>query len=160
MSIAASYSSNVTAVETLETGVPAAAEANRKVTHNLFNTLLNSVEGVTAVAYFEVELAAGAGSVDFTALPQVNGAELDATGMVVKLIKVIADAENSGDFAVEVGDSNGIDLGVQITDLGPGLEVVARIKDVAVEADKKILDLSGTGTDKAAIVIWLGEAPE
>lgn len=158
---AASYTSTVSATEVLEVGVPAASSnADKEIRHNGFSTSINAFEGVTAVAYFEAQLTAGSGSIDFTALPQPNGASLDATGKVVKLIKVKAAATNAGTFAAQKGVSDGIDLGVDITALGPGKEVTVLVNDVEVEADAKVLDLSGTGTDKAQVTIWLGEPAE
>jgi hypothetical protein len=154
---AASYTFAASATEVLEVGVPASvSDEDKEIRHNGFNDSSNDVEGITDVAYFEVSLTAGAGSIDFTALPQPNGASLDATGKKVKLVKFIADAGNSGDMAIETGDSNGIDLGMEVTALAPGKFVGGLVDDVSVGAGAKVLDLTGTGTDKLKVIVWLG----
>lgn len=158
MAVTVTYHSVLNATETLETGVPAVPSGKAKVPHSLFSTKIAGVPGADEVSFHEVSLVDGSGSIDFTGLPQVNGKTLDATGRKVLIVKFLADADNQGPIAITTGVSNGLDLGIEINELLPGKEVGGLVNEAVVASDEKILDLTGTGTDKLKVAIVLGAA--
>ncbi len=149
------YESKLNAVEVLpEAGTPAATAGNRKITHNQFSKSM-SIANVTKVSYGEHAMTAGGGSIDFTDLPGVNNASVDGTGLKVKSIRLEAPADNAGPITIEEGASDGLDIGMTAI-LAPGADVLLRGNDSTIGASTKILDLSGTGTDKVKVSIALG----
>lgn len=158
MAVTVTYHSVINATETLETGVPAVPAGKAKVPHSLFSTTLNPLPGADEVSFHEVALVDGSGSIDFTALPQVNDKSLDATGRAVLAVKFIAPDTNQGPIAITTAPSNGLDLGIEVTELLPGKEVAGLVNEAVVASDEKILDVSGTGTDKLKVAIVLGAA--
>ena len=113
MSVTLTLTSNITAVETLETNVPAAAATKRRVTHDQFNTTseLNaaSTPPVTKVAALQAALTAGAATVDLTSLTGTNGATVDGTGLRVQAMKLRNPSTNANAITVVEGASNGYD---------------------------------------------------
>lgn len=158
MAVTVTYHSVINATETLETGVPAVPAGKAKVPHSLFSTTLTPLPGADEVSFHEITLTAGAASIDFTALPQVNGKSLDATGRAVLAVKFIAPDTNQGPIAITTAPSDGLDLGIEVTELLPGKEVAGLVNEAVVAIDEKILDVSGTGTDKLKVAIVLGAA--
>ncbi len=164
MSVSLSYATNLTAIETLDTNVPAAAEANRKVTHNQFNKTASltgaTTPPVTKVAAFEKALSAGAGTIDLTALPGTNGAVVDGTGLKVQAIKLTNKAVNANSIKVAVGGTNGYELaGADFAaTLQPGQELVLFGNDATPDVDgtHKTLDLTGTGSQVLQVIVVLG----
>lgn len=149
------YESKLNAIEVLpEAGTPAATAGNRKITHNQFSKSI-SIANVTKVSYGEHAMTAGAGTIDLTDLPGVNGASVDGTGLKVKSVRIEAPAENAGAITIEEGVSDGIDLGMTAI-LAPGAEVLLRGNEATIGSSAKILDLSGTGTDKVKVTFALG----
>ena len=164
MSVALTYTANLTAVETLEDNVPAAAATKRRVTHDQFDTTsqLNAATTppVTKVAAFQQALTAGAATVDLTSLTGTNGASVDGTGLRVQAMKLRNPSTNSGNITVAQGAANGYDgFGASFSlTLAPGAEMMILTDDAGTDigATNSDLDLSGTGTEALDMEIVLG----
>ena len=163
MSVTVTYQSTITVVETLEGNAPAATDANKKVTHNAFNTSKSltgaSSQPVTKCAFFEQALAAGVATIDLTALTGTNGASVDMSGLKVQQIKF---KNKAGNNVVTIGEGalNGYELagsGWQVA-LQAGQEFVIDGNDATpdVGAAAKEIDLAGTGTDEIEVSIVCG----
>jgi len=164
MSVKLTYTTALTVAEVLAANTVSAAEAQRTVTHSLLNKSAvftgTSDVPVSKVAAFEKALVAGAGSIDLTALVGTNGAAVDGTGLKVQAIKVIADADNSAAITLADGASNGYELlGASWTiKLKAGQEIVifGNEETPDIGGTAKVIDLTGTGTDKLQIIIVMG----
>ena len=165
MSVTLSYTSNLTATEVLESNVPAVANtANKEVKHTGFNKAVtlnaSSTPPATKVAAFEQALTAGAASIDLTSLTGTNGVTIDGTGLKVQAIKLINKAANSAAMTISIGASNGYDgWGANFeVDVAPGAEVVLFTNDAGsdIGATNKTLDIAGSGTETAQIIIIMG----
>lgn len=164
MSVALTYASTLTAVETLETNVPAAQSNLKSVTHSGYNTSA-SLTGATAVpvtkcAYFEQALSSGSATINLAALAGTNGATVDLTGLKVQAIKFKAKAANANPITLTEGASNGYELagnGWTVV-LKAGQEFVfygnEQTPDVASGA--RTIDLSGTGSQSVEVSVVAG----
>jgi hypothetical protein len=163
MSARCSYSSIVTAKETLETNVDAAS--NPVVTHNGFNTEetlhATSTPPVTKVFYDTIALVAGAKTIDLTALAGTNGIAVDGTGLKVQQIKFRNRTSNAAMTFTE-GASNGYRLGActgWLMGVGAGVDEVGGLfRDTGPDIDgtHKTIDVAGTGTQSFDVAIWMG----
>lgn len=165
MSVALTLASTFTAIETLETNVPAAATGSKSITHSGFNQsfTLNAASSVpiTQVAYFTQALTAGAATIDLTALVGTNNVEIDGTGLKVRAIMFTAASGNANPITIGVGASNGYELAgatweetlkagqsTGVKYLGSGAPDIG--------ASDCTLDLAGTGTQSVNVAIALG----
>jgi len=164
MSVALTYTANLTAVETLEDNVPAAAATKRRVTHDQFNTTseLNaaSTPPVTKVAALQAALTAGAATVDLENLTGTNGAAVVGTGLRVQAMKVRNPSANANAITIAEGAANGYDgfgSGFSVT-LEPGAEATFFTNDggADISPTNSDLDLSGTSTQALDMEIVLG----
>jgi nitrogen fixation protein FixH len=164
MSVAVTYASTVTTVETLATNVPAASSNGKAVTHNGYNSS-QSLTGTTAVpvtkcAYFSKALSSGAGTIDLTALTGTNGATVDLTGLKVQVAKFKNPAANANPITVTFGASNAYLLGGSAFKwiLSPGQEITIFGNDAApdVSSTAKNIDISGTGAQALECSIVAG----
>lgn len=142
----------ISATETLSGGDIATPQI---VQHTGYNQRLladgTTTPDLTKAAYEQVNLVAGAASIDLTAL-QLNGAAVDLTGTQPRGILITALAANVGDITVSKGVTNGYTgagAAFSVT-LNPGMSVLLMWtldNALAVGAGAKTLDLAGTGTD-------------
>ena len=165
MSVTLSYTSNLTATEILESNVPAVSiTANKEVKHTGFNKVVtlnsSSTPPTTKVAAFEQALAAGAATIDLTALTGTNGVSVDGTGLKVQAIKLVNKAANSTAMTLSKGLTNGYDAwGANFeVDVAPGAEIVMFTNDAGsdIGAANKTLDIAGSGIETAQIIIIMG----
>lgn len=161
MSVDVEYKSQIKAKETLETNVPAADTANRKVTHDKYDTDKKlSAPTVSKVAAFEKALVAGAGTIDLTALLGTNGATVDGTGLKVQLLKVRNKSTNTNPITLQEGAANGYELlgDTWKARLQPGQEMTfwGDSKSPAIGATAKNIDLTGTGTEVLECIVVMG----
>ena len=165
MSVKLSYTTNLTATELLESNVPAVStNANKEVKHTGFNKAV-TLDGVstppaTKVAAFEQALVAGAATIDLTALTGTNGVSVDGTGLKVQAIKLVNKDTNSAAMTLSIGAANGYDgWGANFeVEVAPGAEVVLFANDAGsdIGAANKTLDIAGSGTETAQIIVILG----
>ena len=165
-SVSLSYTGALTVIETLDQAlVPDAADANRKITHNAYNTNGLSLSGsttppVSLCASFVKALSSGTGTIDLTALVGTNGVAVDGTGLKVRAFKFINPATNANPITIKFGAANPYNLlgaSWQIV-LAPGQEAQSYLKDGApvVGSGAKNIDLSGTGTQALQCQVVLG----
>lgn len=164
MTVAVTYASKCSVVETLPNNTNSAPDNTRKVTHTNFNSeaslSASSTPPVTTVAAFEQLLTAGAATINLAALTGTNGASVNMTGLKVQVLKIKAKATNANPISVAVGASNGYDLAgsdFKVT-LSPGQEFLFYGNEATpdVAAGERTLDLAGTGTQGADVIIVAG----
>ena len=164
MSVALTLTSNITAVETLETNVPAASTANKKITHDQFNSVQSltaaTTPPVTKVAAFQQALTAGAATIDLENLTGTNGATVVGTGLRAQAMKVRNPSTNANEITIAEGAANGYDgfgSGFSAT-LEPGAEATFFTNDggTDISATNSDLDISGTSTQALDVEIVLG----
>jgi hypothetical protein len=164
MSVEVTYAATATVVETLEDNVPAATAPNRKVRHDQYNgaaTLsASTTPPVTKVAVFEKALAAGAATIDLTALTGTNEATVDGTGLKVQVLKIKNKSTNANPITIKVGLTDGYQLaGANFeAQISPGQEFLFYGNDATpdIGAAAKTLDLAGTGSQAAEVLIVMG----
>lgn len=164
MSVAVSYESTITTVETITTNVPAASTSDKTITHNGYNSSssLTSVTTppVTVCAYFSKALSTGAATIDLTALTGTNGATVDGTGLKVQCWKFKNPATNANTITVTFGASNPYLLGGAAFKwiLSPGQEIQGYGNDATpdVGSGAKTIDLAGTGSQTLECSIVMG----
>lgn len=108
----------------------------------------------------ELALTAGAGTIDFRALPGLAGSIGDGNGMKVQAILLFNPATNANNMVISVGASNGYDLlgaSMNIT-LKPGQWILAFLDDGApdVSAGDRTIDIAGTGSQVLKYHVVLG----
>ena len=159
MSVSLTYISNLTAAETLTTGVPAASATKAVVTHDAWNTTATTVTlaaetpaiATTKIAAFEQALAAGAATIDLEALSGTNGATVVGTGLRIQAMKVRGKSTNDDPVSITIGAANGYDgfgAAFKVT-LEPGAEMMILAKDAGadISATNSDLDCAGTGVE-------------
>ncbi|MBM4043375.1 MAG: hypothetical protein FJ290_33220 [Planctomycetes bacterium] len=164
MPITATVTSNLTVVETLDGNRPFAADAKARVTHDVLNTSASLTSGSsppgTKVAAFQKALAAGAGTIDLTALVGTNGLAVDGTGLRVQAVKVRNPATNANPITLSKGAANGYNgFGADFSlALAPGAHALLVPNDAGsdVGGANKNLDLAGTGTQALDVQVVLG----
>lgn len=160
MSVSTTITSNITTVETLTDGD--IGSTNNTVTHNQFDSssVVNGTSTVPATkcAYFTGALAAGAKTIDLTALASTNGAVISGSGLKVQAFKVKNLGANAMTFTD--GASNGYELagdGWKLI-LASGQYAMIYGNDAAPDIDgtHKTIDVSGTGTQTFECSIVMG----
>ena len=165
MSIAATYVSQVTIVET---GEGVFLGTDNTITTNGMNRS-EGLTGATAVpvtkySSFQKALAAGVGTIDLTSLPDFNGAAGAVTflGLKVQMIKVRSKSDNANPITITKGASNGYGFGAAgatfTIPLEPDCEATIYLDDKApdVAAGAKTFDLSGTGSQVLEVTLVAG----
>ena len=148
-----SYKSQVTTVETISSGVPAAA-GSADITHSGYDTSATltptSTPAADTVAYEQFALSAGAATIDLTSLVGPGGAAVTLNGKKVRLIRFSNPSTNANSITVAKGAANGYTgLGSSFSvTVPPGGDVTFYDGGggVAVDATHKTLDLTGTGS--------------
>jgi hypothetical protein len=164
MSVAVTYASTLTAVETLTNNVPDAAAPI--VTHSGFNSTASlgpaTTPPVSKMASFQEALSAGAATIDLTALNGTNGASVTFNGLKVAAVKFQNPAGNANAITVKAGASNGYLLhGASWSIiLQPGEEYLwkAGVVNAAptVGSTLKNIDLAGTGSQALNVILIAG----
>ena len=159
MAITTTIASSINTVETLADG---SIGSNNTVTHTGYDES-NALNGgttppATVCAFFLGALAAGAKTIDLTALSGTNGATVSGTGLKVQAFRVKNLGANAMTFTV--GASNGYELA------GAGWKLILASGQYAmiygndatpdVAAGAKTIDVSGTGTQTFECSIILG----
>lgn len=107
-----------------------------------------------------VPLVAGALTLDLTALVDPTIADpIDMTGLKLKFLQVIADSGNANAITIAPGASNGYTGWVGADGLSLNAsdqEMLVRNAGIAVDSTHKTLDLAGTGTQSATLVMLFG----
>ena len=162
MSARCTYNSIMTARETLDANV--AGAANPEITHSAFNTDLTlnatSTPPVSQVVYLELDLTAGAYTIDLTSLQGVDGV-IDGTGLKVQAIKFQNIAGNAA-LSFKAGASNGYNLGgnanweVHLGAAADESQHLYRDTNPDISGTAKTIDVAGTGTQSFKVAIWLG----
>lgn len=168
MAVQLNLTMNCTVIETLATGVDGIPSgAARNVTHSAFNFSpgakdASSTPSVTQVSSDTIALVAGAKTVDLTALPLVNGATLDATGLKIVAILFSNASASTGAMTFAKGASNGYtglgaNFSIAVPPGGCVEAYTAKHSSVAaVSGTVKTIDVAGTGTESFNIIIVLG----
>jgi hypothetical protein len=143
----------------------AASEAARTVTQAGFNAAQRVLKSdtsppVTCGALFQQALAAGAATIDLTALDGFNDKAVNGTGLRVQLLRLRAPSSNANPITVAKGVSNGYDgfgSAFSVT-LAPGAEATILTNDAGsdIGAGNKTLDLTGTGAQALDVEIIMG----
>jgi len=163
MSVSLTVGMKMTAVETLETNVPAAATNGKTVTHSAFNktdTVLtaSTTPPVTKPSYSQPALSGGAYTINLAALSGVNGATVDLTGLKVQAIKIKNNGANVMSFTE--GASNGYALlGASfLFAVQPGQEIMILGNDATpdVAAGDRTIDVTGTGSQSFDLAVVAG----
>jgi hypothetical protein len=105
-----------------------------------------------------VTLSSGAATLDLTALTQVGLATtVNATGMKLRAIQVLADAANANPISVGTGGTNGYDQVGVLSNIKAG-DLETRISNsvTAIDGTHKTLDIAGTGSQGCTIHMVFG----
>lgn len=164
MSIAVTYVSQVSIVETLE-GEFISASDNTVTTNGMNRT--EGLTGSTAVpvtkySAFEKALSSGSGTIDLTSLPDANGTAGAVTGDGLKLqvAKFRNKSDNANSITITEGASNGYEmLGNAFTFiLLPDQEITVYLDEKApnISSTTKNIDLSGTGAQVLEVTLVMG----
>jgi hypothetical protein len=163
-SVALTYETKLTVIETLGVNVPDVDVANARIVHNAFNTNLSlngtSSPPVTKVVATQKALAAGVGTLDLTALVGTNGAVVDLSTLKVQAVKFRNPSTNANAITVTFGAANPYLLGGAAWKfiLEPGMEIVVYGNDKTPDVDSthKNIDLAGTLVQALDVVIVAG----
>lgn len=156
------YSSIVTGLQTLDTGISSSASDNT-VRHNVINTFqtlnASSTVPVTKMIWVNQALSGGAKTIDLTALTGTNGATVDFTGLKVQVAKFKNPSGNAA-MTVKFGGTNPYNLlGASWTlILLADQEITLYLADAApdVAGGAKTIDLSGTGSEVLEVQLFAG----
>ena len=163
-SVALTYVTKLTVVETLGVNVPGAEDVNARIIHDKFNANISltgaSTVPATKVVVTQKALVAGAATLDLTALVGTNGAAVDLSGLKVQAVKFRNPSANANAITVKFGATNGYLLGGAAWSfiLEPGMEIVVYGNDKTpdVDATHKNIDLAGTLVQALDVVIVAG----
>ena len=156
MAFQATHGMTLSVNEPVTTGVDFAAAP--VVTHNGLSTppsgVVRNPSSTPPVSKHSAKifaLVAGAGTVDLTNLPGVDGSVVNLTGQKVALVMLKTPASNAAPITVKIGATNGYALdgaGFQFT-MGPGEQrLIDKFSNApAVGPTAKTIDFAGTGTD-------------
>jgi hypothetical protein len=166
MSLLVNYRSALNVVETLEGPFVDPADATVRV--NGLDTAsepglgAESTPPCTKQSADNLAMVEGAGEIDLTALPDLNGegTDVDGTGLKVQLYKFINKPDNSGAITIEPGAEDGYNIfgaDGQVT-LGVGEEIMALALDTRpdIASNAKVLTISGTGSDVLEFHLVMG----
>lgn len=100
----------------------------------------------------KIALSSGAKTIDLTALPDVNGAEITLTGLKPRCIQIENPSSNANNMTFAAGASNGFNfMGAsgQIT-LSPGqsFEIYHHTGGPQIGSSAKTIDVSGVGAQE------------
>ena len=163
MSVTVNHSVIINVAEILESNTESMTAANRTVTHSNFNhatAVLTSATTppVTKVAAWKQALAAGAATVDLTALTGTNGASVDGTGLKVQILKVKNLGANS--LTLTFGAANPYNLlgAAFVIVLLTGQEITVYGNDATpdIAAGAKDIDLAGTLIETSEWIVVMG----
>lgn len=148
MAVEVTYNSILSVKETLGTGVSLVTTPN--VTHDGLSTggtfNASSTVPATKVSSGAATLAAGVATINLAAMPGVNGATVDFTGLKVQFVKLQNPSANA--ITIVPGAANGIDLfgAASSVSIQPGQEMLFKFNDTGpdVAAADRTLDLTGT----------------
>lgn len=163
-SVELTYETKLTVIETLGVNVPDVVEANARIVHNAFNES-HALKGTSSppvkkVVATQKALAAGAGTLDLTALVGTNGAVVDLSTLKVQAVKFRNPSTNANAITVTFGATNAYLLGGEAWKfiLEPGMEIVVYGNDKTPDVDgtHKNIDLAGTLTQALDVVIVAG----
>jgi hypothetical protein len=163
MSINVQYSSALVTAETLT--VNAGHQASGQIVTSQLARGLSALGSASTPpcslrAGQDMALAAGAGTIDLTALLGTNGVTVTGAGLKVQFAKFSAPAANSAAITVAIGGTNGCDnFGPSFSvKLVPGAEVLFMLNSAGtvISSTNKILSLTGTGTDVMSFEIVMG----
>jgi len=159
MSVNGVYNFTDRVVETIETGIEFAA--NAQITHAPGTTLtLNATSSPVATKFSGAEyaLVAGAKTLDFTALTGIV-TTVDGSGLRPRVVSM----RNTGvaDITIAKGASNGSDMfgSAWTITLRPGEPLKRALSSTGpavVSGTNKTVDLTGTGTDTLEFSITFG----
>ena len=159
MSISVSYTSNLTTTETLSDSNISAT--SKTVSFDGANGSGISTASSTAPCTMrgggKLTLSSGAGSIDLTAIPGVNGTLQDGTGLKVQFVKL----KNLGESQMWIYDdiTNGYQLhGGGYDRLPVGGESLHKYSDGLADIDgtHKIIGVEGSGSDQLQYEIVMG----
>lgn len=163
MSVRVSYKAEISVVETLETNIDGLDAGDKTITHNAFNSKedlgASSSVPVTKVASWIETLTGGADDVAFDALPGVNGATIDGTGLRVQTIKIKNQVGNSViTIAPKAAENNYDLLGAAFTfKLLGGQEITLFGNELAPEVGAgDCITITGTSSDDVEIIVVMG----
>lgn len=163
MSVQVTIQQLLTVNETLSVGVPDVAASAAPIRHDQFNNgpkTLNATSTPPASMSSSDQLT-GTQTLDLTALPGVNGAVQNGTGLKVQAVMIQNPKTNTGALAVSPGAANpypiwGAGNALDIP-LGGSIELDMGGNQIAVSATQKtILFTPAAGGDKYNVVIVLG----
>jgi hypothetical protein len=124
------------------------------------NKTVSVTTGVTSAAVVTQALAAGAATMDLTALTGVNGLAVNGTGLRVKWAYFENPSTNANQIAIAEGAANGYDgFGAAFSlILTPGAYALIFTNDAGsdISGTKKNLDLVGTLVQELTVVLGLG----
>lgn len=166
-SVSAAYTLGMEVAEVLALGLDNVTDRAFTHTFGADTGTLNasSVPAVSKVFSDTIALAAGAGTLDLTALPGPASTTIDMTGLKVQLIKIKTPATNSGSIIVEhkdaatgynlFGDDNNSDESIECPPDSTRIFLYNEgLADVG--AGDKDLKFTGTGTDGMQIMLVAG----
>lgn len=171
MSLTLNFRTAITAAETLEGAPDSAAASKRVVTHDQFDTALTlnaaSTPAVSRCSNAKIALAAGAATIDLTAMQGIGAAAasvVNATGLKLQLMKFKNLGANP--MTIVPGAANGYQWGNSATDqitvapkVGtiPG-EVTVFCNGAAptVAGGAKTIDIAGTLVQEFEIQLYFG----
>jgi len=164
MSVSLQYRVNTTVTEQVETNPPSSQAARCRVEHDRLNASADldaaSSVPVTKVANFDQALTAGAATIDLTALPGINGATVNGSGLKVQLLRVQAKSTNANAITLTEGASNGYELAGNAwkaaVQAGQELTFYANEKAPDIGSGAKTIDLAGTETQALEVLIVMG----
>ena len=160
MSITLNGTKSVSSADATAQGGASIAPDLSLILPKAFNTQWNATSNPDGTDLWsgEVDLIAGAASIDLTNLTQAAlNSVVNATGKHIRAIAVLADAANADSIKIGTGASNGY-VGIATLDqiLAGQIRVATQIGAAAVDATHKTLDVAGTGTQKLYVLIIFG----
>ncbi len=163
MALSLRYDMNLKITDPYALGLDNVEDANLIHTLGTIGGTLSSNSSVPITKPWSdnVAMTAGAVTLDFTALDQVNLPVVNATGLKLQLFIFRNLSANSNTITIKDGATNGYDIfgdsSGQIT-LNPG-EVEMRFCNESLEdvsATVKTIDITGTGTETLEVVMAFG----
>lgn len=106
----------------------------------------------------QIALSSGAATIDLTNLTQTNlSTVINATGKKIRVIALLADANNANVIAIGTGASNGYaGIGTISALLAGNMTIRTCNGSTAIDGTHKTLDLAGTGSQILNILIIFG----
>ena len=163
MTVAASYTANLTVTESLP-NQPLVNLSSDSVQYSGLNTSLSlsgtSTPPASVVGILAQALTSGAATIDLTNVPGTNGVAVSGNGLKIRAVKFANPASNANPITIKFGAANpyllfGASWSII---LQPGQEFLAYLKDAApaIGSGSKNIDLAGTGTQVLNVLILMG----